>query len=152
MLLPVAEGLADRPGEGARLINGNGHARLTKAVDASGGGGAPVPLADDHASDSCIDERLAAGAGAPGVVARFERDEGGGAVRGGAGPAQRVDLRVRTAAAPVVPLAHDPSVRIDDDAADHGVRLRPAVSAHGKASGVREIPAVTSVIGRHEVG
>ena len=66
---------------------------------------------DDHPGDAGVDQRLAARAGAAGVVAGFQGDHGGAAPGPLAGLGQRDDLGVRPAGVRVEALADDLAVR-----------------------------------------
>ena len=84
---------------------------------------------DDHPGDPGLDERGAAGAGAAGVVAGFQSDDGGAALGPLPGLRQGDDLGVRPAGVRVEALPHDLAVVVEQHAADHRVgagRAEPA--------------------------
>ena len=100
---------------------------------------------DDHALDPGGDQRLRAGAGAPGVVARLEGDHRGAAPGALAGLGQRDDLGVRAAGVRVEALADDLAVGAEQQAADDRVGAGRAEAPGGQ----RDRAAHRLVLGHH---
>ena len=78
------------------------------------------------------------------MVARLERDvrrRAGDVVPARARDAQRLDLRVRLAAA-MVPTFAERLARADEDAADRRIRRRVGDRARGELAGTREVRRV----------
>ena len=88
---------------------------------ATRGHGVGVGLPVDDARHARLEHASAAGAGAPGVVAGLEGDDGGGAAGEVARGAQRVDLGVRRSGTAVEALAHH--------------RRRPATAGRSRRGG-----------------
>ena len=86
-----------------------------------GGDRVGVGLGEHHAAYTGCDQRLGAGTGATGVVARLEGDYRRGARGGRAGVGQRVGLGVRRAGSAVESLGDHPAVVGQQHAADAGV-------------------------------
>ena len=78
-----------------------------------------------------------AGAGAAGVVARLERDDGGAAASAVAGPGERVDLGVRRSRAPVEPLRDRRTGGVEEDTPDAGVGAERHAGRGGELEGAR---------------
>ena len=80
------------------------------------------------------------------VAAGFERDVGRGPARPTSGPVKGLHLRVRAAEAAVETFPDDATAP-DDHAADHGVRLDPALPPPRQLQG----PFHVSAVGRGEI-
>src|SRR5699024_5902261 len=92
---------------------------------------------DDHAGDAGLGEGARARAGAAGVAAGLERDDGGAATGPGPGVGERHNLRVRLAGPGMKSLTGDPSLGVEDDAPDDGVRAGTAEPTGGELDGAR---------------
>ena len=85
-----------------------------------------VETADEHAADAVLDDRVRAGRGAAPVAARLQCDVkiGSGCILGAV--REGVALGVKAADVLVPAFTDDFSV-LDDDAADHRIRIDPSV-------------------------
>ena len=118
----------ERVARGAAVVGEQARLDATparRAGGAPGGRGASSAPAVDDPDDPGVDQGLAARAGAAGVVAGLERDDGGAAPGAVAGRAQGVDLGVRGPGALVPTLSGERPVGVEDDAADARVGAEP---------------------------
>ena len=103
-----------------------------------------IALGEHHAADARLDQRLDARAGAAGVVARFEGDDGGGPARGLAGLGQRGGLGMRRTGSSVEALRELRAVRSEQHAAD----ARVGAEGHARAGCEGQRAAHRSLLGR----
>ena len=129
--------LVDLRGLGPEDADLDVHARGPQPLEATGGGRPGVVDGDDHPTHPGLDQRHGAGAGAAGVVARLEGDDGRAALRAQAGGRERRDLGVRPARALVPALADDLAAGVHDHAAHDRVGQRGRAAARGELDRAR---------------
>ncbi len=105
------------------------HPPTTQVVSpAAGDPGVGVGHADHHRADPGGEHRLGAGSGSTGMIARFQGDIQGGAVRPGTGVAQGMHLGVGGSGAVMVAPADNLPARLDDHRAHRRVGRGPALA------------------------
>ena len=135
---PVLEGEGPRAVDGLCVLGEEPGLHLDAGLAQAGGTAhghrVGVGLGEHHAAYARGDQRLRAGTGAAGVVARLEGDDGGRAPSGVTGLAQGLDLGVRPARATVEALGDRRAVRCEEHAPDAGV----GTQRHARRDGERQ--------------